>query len=122
MKKVHIVIIILFGFLLMPNNIFACGSVSSKTSCDKEVSSKKENKDCCKGDNNSEKDGKKGCSGKCGHSKCGCPSSFNGFTSVNEIHFKNNTFVFSTEKQKDFHSETYISSGFLSLWLIPKIS
>lgn len=122
MNKTHIVVIVLFGFLLMPCKTFACGSVSEKDSCKKEVSSKKENSHCCEGDNNSENKGKKGCAGKCGHSKCGCPASSNGFTLIHDIHFKSNSFDFSTEKQKDFYSETVISSGFFSLWLIPKIS
>lgn len=122
MNKVHIVVIVLFGFLLIPSKTLACGSSSDKNSCNKEVSSKKENKDCCQGNNNSGNKREKGCAGKCGHSKCGCPSSSNGFTLVYEIYFKNNIFDFSTEKQKDFYSETIISSGFFSLWLIPKIS
>ena len=122
-KRLHIIIIILtLGFFLSPTLSYACGTKTEKSSCNKEVSSKKENKDCCKSDNNSENKREKGCAGKCGHSKCGCPSSSNGFTLVYEIYFKNNLFDFSTEKQKDFYSETIISSGFYSLWLIPKIS
>lgn len=122
MDKIHIIAFVLFGFLLMPSKTFACGNGSDKNSCSKEVSSKKKNKNCCKGDNNSENEGKKGCAGKCGHSKCDCPPSTNGFTLVYEIYFKNNSFDFSTEKQKYFHLETYTSSGFFSIWLIPKIS
>lgn len=122
MNKIHIILIVLFGFLLMPNKTFACGSNSEKNSCKKEISSTKKNNDCCKIDKNCDKKSKKGCSGKCGHSKCGCPSSSNGFTLVYEINFKNNSLDFSTERKRHSYSETLTSSGFFTLWLIPKIS
>ena len=122
MNKFHILVIVLFGFLLMPSNSFACGNSSNKHSCKKEVSSKTDKEDCCKGDSHSKGKNSDGCAGKCGHSKCGCPATSNGFTIVYEIKFKNNTFDFSSEKQKNSHSETFISSGFYSIWLIPKIS
>lgn len=122
MKNYYFVLTVILGFLLMPGVSFACGKGSEKNSCKKEISSTKKNNDCCKIEKNCDKKSKNGCGGKCGHSKCGCPSSSNGFTSVYEINFKNNIFDFSSENQKYFHSETFISSGFFSLWLIPKIS
>lgn len=122
MNKLHILAIIVFGFLLMPNNTFACGNGSNKHSCKKEVSSTTDKDDCCKGDSHSKGKKSDGCAGKCGHSKCGCPTSSNGFTIVYEINFRSKTFDFSSEKQNNSHSETFISSGFYSLWLIPKIS
>jgi hypothetical protein len=122
MNKIHIFVIVLVGFLLMPIKTFACGSNSEKNSCKKEVSSKKNTESCCKRDKNSENKSENGCAGKCGHSKCGCPAASNGFTLIYEINFKNNSFDFSTEKQKYTHLQTFISSGFYTLWLIPKIS
>ena len=119
MNRFYILVLVLFGFLLMPSNTFACGNKSEKQSCKKESTSKSEKKSCCDNKDKSEK----GCGGKCGHSKCGCPSSI--ITALNfsgEIHFKNNSLDFISEKQKFSNSETFISSGFYSLWLIPKIS
>ncbi|WP_316633848.1 hypothetical protein [uncultured Flavobacterium sp.] len=64
-----------------------------------------------------------GCGRKCGHSMCGCSSGCNGgITFLNELEFKSNLLNFHSEKQKFYSLETTISSGFHSLWLIPKIS
>jgi hypothetical protein len=38
------------------------------------------------------------------------------------LKFNSNLFNFASEKQKFHNYETSISSGFNSLWLIPKIS
>jgi hypothetical protein len=102
MNKYHIFVIVLFGFLLMPSKTFACGNSSGKNSCKKEVSSKTDKGNCCKGDDNSKDKKPSGCGGKCGHSNC-------------------TTSTFSTEKPRFYHSETFISSGFTSVWLPPKI-
>ena len=62
------------------------------------------------------------CGGKCGHSNCTSSKSVNfSIISYYEIDFKNNSFNFSEEKSKFYHSKTFISSGFTSIWLIPKI-
>lgn len=126
MKKFHILLMILFGFLLMPTTTFACGnSCESKTekhSCKKETSSKKDKNSCCSNDNNSKTKDHKGCGGKCGHAKCGCTIVTSGFTATVILNFKSNNFDFFTEKQNFSNTETFISSGFYSLWLLPKIS
>lgn len=118
MKKIHILILVVLGIFLMPVSTFACGSHSENHSCKKEMTSKTEKKDCC-GKNDSSK---KECGGKCGHSKCGCSASGNLFAVTSEFHAANHTFDFSYGKQKFSTSETFVSSGFHSLWLIPKIS
>lgn len=114
--------ILFIGFLLMPNNIFACENGSNKHSCKKESTSKTQKGDCCDNDNHSKSKNHNGCDGKFSHAKCGCTAATNGFTTTIELNFKNNDFDFSTEKQKFSNTETFISSGFYSLWLIPKIS
>lgn len=121
MKKFHILLIVIFGILLMPSNTFACGnSCGNKTekhSCKKETSSKKDKDSCCSNDKNTKTKDHKGCGGK-----CGCTIVTNGFTATIELNFKNTNFDFYAEKQKFSNTETFISSGFYSLWLIPKIS
>lgn len=108
----------------MCNKTYACGTCSDKHPVRKEISSnkKKDKDDCCDSGSNSKTKNHKGCGGKCGHSKCACPSPSNGFTTAIELNFKNINFDFSTEKQKFSNTETFISSGFNFLWLIPKIS
>lgn len=123
MNKFHIIVIVLFGFLLMPSNSFACENNSKKHSSAKETSTKNDKDDCCENDNHSKKNNHEGCSGKCSHSKCGCVSSCNSsISSINELKLNSNVFNFNSEKQKFYNYETAISSGFYSLWLIPKIS
>lgn len=123
MNKLHILIIILFGFLLMPSGVFACEKNSAKHySSRKEISSKTCNDDCCKKDGHSKNKSHEGCGGKCSHSKCGCTSSCNTSVSITEWNIDTNCFNFPSAKQNFYNYETSISSGFNSLWLIPKIS
>lgn len=122
MKKFHILLIVVFGFFLMPTVTFACGNNSEKHSCKKETSSKMDKDDCCKDDSHSKNKNHDGCGGKCSHSKCGCASSCNSSISISGLNLNNKIFNFSYEKQNFYNSKAFISSGFYSLWLIPKIS
>ncbi|PKB18479.1 hypothetical protein [Flavobacterium sp. 5] len=123
MNTFHILVIVLFGFLLIPSNSFACENNSTKHSSTKETSSNMDKDDCCKNDNHSKTKNHEGCGGKCNHSRCSCATSCNSSTvAINELKFNSNLFNFSSEKQKFYNYKTTISSGFNSLWLIPKIS
>jgi hypothetical protein len=107
----------------MPSISFACENNSSKHSSQKEISSKSCNNDCCKKDSHSKTKNHEGCCGKCNHSKCGCVSScYSSTVAFNELNFNSNVFNFSSEKIKFYNYEASISSGFNSIWLIPKIS
>lgn len=118
-KKLHIYIIILtLGFFLWPTLGYACGTKTEKECCKTE---KVEKKDCCSNKHSKEKDNS--CGGKCGHSNCTSSTTVNfSIISSYEVNFKNNSFDFSWEKAKFYHSKTFVSSGFSSIWLIPKIS
>lgn len=122
-KKFHIVLLILFlGIFLTPNFSHACGTKSEKSCCKKEMPSKSEKKECCK-NKKSDNEKEKGCNGKCGHSNCSTSvSQFSLIMTFNEIEFNNNVFDFTSQKQKFYHNETNISSGFYSVWLPPKIN
>lgn len=123
-KKLHIIVLTFtLGFLLMPALSLACETGSGKSCCNKEMSSSKADKmDCCKKVNDSKNKNHDGaCNGKCGHSNC-TTSSVQFSLAFFEIKFKNNNFSFSEKKQNFIHSETNLSSGFSSIWLIPKIS
>lgn len=121
MKKIDLLLLVIFGFLLLPSITFACGNScenrSEKHSCKKENTSKTQKENCCDGDNHSKSKNHNGCKGK-----CGCTRVINGFTATIELNFKSNNFDFFTEKQNFSNTETFISSGFYSLWLLPKIS
>jgi hypothetical protein len=112
-KRLHILIIILtLGFFLSPNLSYACGTKTEKSCCKKETTSKTEKKDCCKNKQSEDKDNS--CSGKCGHSNCTSSTMY-------DIEFKNDNFSFSPEKPNFHYSKSFISSGYSSVWLPPKI-
>lgn len=121
-KKFHILLLLVaIGFFMVPALAFACEMKSEKPCCNKEISSKGDKKDCCEKDNDSQnKDHEGGCNGKCGHSNC--TTSFPQFSiAYFEIKFKSHTIDFSVKEQNYFNSETNLSSGFHSIWFIPKI-
>lgn len=122
MKKHHIAIIIILGIFLIPCSAFACAQKIIKTEkscCQRELTAKTDKKSCCDNSDNSKKE----CGGKCGNSSCAAASVIQlSVITTFEIDFKNNDLNFSLEKHKFFHSVTFLSSGFNSLWLIPKIS
>lgn len=119
-KRLHILIIMLsLGFFLSPSLGYACGTKTEKECSKKEATFKTEKKECCKKTQSNEED--TSCGGKCGHSNCTTSTVNFSLISFNEIDFNNNNFNFSTEKPKFHHSETFISSGFTSVWLPPKI-
>lgn len=108
------------GFFLAPTYSYACGTKVDKDCCRKEVPSKTEKKQCC--NDKSSKDQDNGCEGKCGHSNCTTSSVTLSVILLNEIQFTNNNFDFSNERNVFYHAESFITAGFTSIWLIPKIS
>ena len=119
-KRLHIIIIILtLGLFLSPTSSYACGTKTEKSCCKKETSSKTEKKDCCSDKNSKDKDNS--CGGKCGHSNCTTSSVNFSIIAFYEIQFNNNNFDFSSEKSKFYDFKTFLSSGFTSVWLLPKI-
>ena len=120
MKKIHFILILLIGVLLMPNSVLACGNNVEKTSCSKEMSSHKDMKDCCEKENSSKKD-HSGCAGKCGNAMCSVSSIQLGVVSTLPVNLVADLFNFSTEKQKFYHTISLTSEGYTSIWLLPKI-
>ncbi len=124
-KKFYILLIMLtLGFLATPMQTYACGTNSEKAEkscCKKEKTNKTEKKDCCKNHNSKEHKNDDGCGGKCNHSSCSCPTFNFAFALPFVAEITNNNFAISSKKQKFFHNETYLSSGFLSIWTPPNI-
>ena len=97
----------MLGFFLTPTLTYACGKPAEKTekACCKKETSQTEKKDCCK--SHSQKDKNDDCcGGKCKNPSCHCPTA------------PHNIFL---GKVTIAYTETYISSGFRSIWLPPKI-
>ena len=122
-KKIHILFLIaLLGFFLIPALTYACEMKSGKSCCNKETSANTEKKDCCKNDNHSKNKDNDSCGGKSKHSSCSCPIFHFSVILPFETELKQQCFNFLDEKENFYDSETNLSSGFSSIWLIPKIS
>ena len=119
-KKFYIVLLLLFGFLMMPTMSYACGTKSKKECCKKEATSKASKKDCCK-DTSKNKDDN-GCEGKCGHSNCTSSASSYSLLMFTDTTIENNAFDFVSEKSNLYYLETLISTGFSFIWQPPKIN
>lgn len=104
----------------MPNSTFACGSGSDNHSCKMEMPSKNKMKDCCNKNSKETKD--KGCSGKCGQSMCSVSSLNIAITSMFQYEGLNPLFNFLDKKQNFSQSVSFLSDGYSSIWLIPKIA
>lgn len=112
----------MLGIFMMPTLTYACETKAEKSCCKKESTTKTEKAACCKKDNPSKDKKEDGCGGKCTHTSCNCPVSHCSLTLVLLDEIKPKSFYFENEKQKFHDVETFLSSGFHSLWLIPKIS
>jgi hypothetical protein len=122
MKKFYFILLIMCGFLMTPSTGLACGKHSGKHSCKKEMSQHQDDA-CCSSHKGS--DGKhNGCDGKCGHKQCGCTSSIctagTLLSSMFDIPKESTKSIIG--KDIFYYSKLDLSSGFFSLWLIPKIS
>ncbi|MCG9791471.1 hypothetical protein [Flavobacterium algicola] len=122
MKKIHFILILLIGAFMMPTSVFACGNNSKQKSCTKEMSSHKGMKNCCKKKTGSNDKEHSGCSGKCGNALCSVSTLNLGIVSAFTIETNSDVFNFSTKRQKFYHSVSFTSEGYSSIWLIPKIS
>ncbi|WP_163393560.1 hypothetical protein [Flavobacterium limi] len=120
MRKIFLLLLFILGFLLMPNNAMSCNK-SLKTDSHKEMSSMKvKEHSCCKSSYSKNK--KHNCDGgKCTHTKCGCSSSCSVFLSFTEVNTSDFTIEIAFTIQKFPNFQTLVSTGYGSLWLIPKI-
>ena len=120
-KRFHIYIIILIlGFFFLPNLNYACGNKVQTECCKKELSVKAEKKSCCKKSNSKSSD--KSCGGKCNSCNCTTVVVQMSINFVNTIEFPVATDEIYTKKSSFKYTNFTISSGYVSLWLIPKIS
>lgn len=121
-NKFHILLIILtIGFFATPTLTYACGTNTNNTEkscCKKDKSNKTEKKDCCK-NHKSKNDGD--CGGNCKHPSCSCPVVHYAFNLPFSTELKTKPFFAESKKLKFYDKETYLSSGFYSIWTPPNI-
>lgn len=124
-KKFHILLIILtLGFVATPTLTYACGTNSTKSEkscCKKDKSDKGEKKDCCKKNKSKKDTSDDGCDGKCNHKSCTCSTTHFAFNLPFSSEIKIKVFFDESKKLKFYENETYLSSGFYSIWTPPNI-
>ena len=122
--RIYILSFFILGFALISSAASACGSKPERRCCcKKEKSDTKQSKkqSCCKKEQ-SHSENKDDCGGKCGDESCQCPTLDLSFSLPVLVEMNHSSFYFSTEKQKSYHTETHLSSGFYSIWSPPNIS
>ena len=132
----HIAFLIFaFDVLITPLQVLACEKMNHSVGmecCKKNKSVDNQKKDCCADKNlskkhrtqnlnkNSKDNSDKSC-GDCEHNCCPCAPSVLSFTIPSIFYLENKTFNPLKVSEKTSYTETYISSGFLSIWLPPKL-
>lgn len=117
----YITFFTLIGFIMLPTVTYACSSTSNETEINSNNSnnaSLQKNDSCNKEIGQCGNHGKN-CDGKCSNPICHCPTSCTNFTIPFLAQFSQVKLILS--KPNFYYQETYYSSGFLSIWLPPKI-
>ncbi len=124
MKKIQLLIALIFCIYLMPNIGMACGNTHVGTAdIEANQATEQQHESCCKSHESSDVEDTT-CCGQCGHSTCTCSatSSTSTFTLVAMTFFDPSiTYFFALKKTNFNYLSKSISDGFLSIWLIPKI-
>ncbi len=123
--KIYILTLVcMLGFFLIPGLSYACKAhtkVKIEKSCckaspDRHHSTRTCQEDCCK----DKRDDSEDCSGKCGNKSCQTPSQ--SFSEIPTL-FTVLQDLFDVEGKKLYalYKQPHYSSGYLSIWLPPKI-
>ncbi|QOI98869.1 MAG: hypothetical protein HRU69_08365 [Flammeovirgaceae bacterium] len=120
-RFIYIALLSLTGFLLTPPDTYACGSKSEnlENTCTKKSDTQKGKKSCCDTDNVQCNNHGRDCDGKCGNPNCHCPANHTYFTIPYFVKFSG--FKLIPHKPNFYYQDSFYSSGFLSIWLPPKI-
>lgn len=117
-KHFSILLFIVIGFMFIPSMSSDCDKSSSEMTCCKGKSKLSES--CCKDHLDSNQIENHNCKKNCNHSSCNCSSVQSNFALLCIENDKKSTI--SEIEVQNYHSiETYILSGFHSIWLPPKI-
>lgn len=117
MKDWHRILFLLFVFSFAPSDAYAC----TKNKCKKEMSDTKRQKSCC-GTGDHSKNDHSGCNGKCGNSSCVNPAAPLAINLADIVEFESNPLTVVRMRPIFYYTQPRISSGYYTIWLIPKIS
>ena len=119
-KNFYILLLMMFGYFMMPSRVCGCGMIVKKTGCKETSISKIKEVGCCAKENNTKDKNNTGCNGASKHVSCNCPSIL--LALLFNTEFTHQFCCFFPEKQNYYYSEIFISSDFRSVWHPPKIS
>ena len=121
-RHITLILVLFWGFLLVPNLSYACSKVSIKREnqkVSKKHLEKVEKKDCCKTQICKKHQQDNDCSRSCKDNSCRCDNlSFSDFLPT---HLQLNTILIFLEKSQYELTPTYCSLGYYSIWQPPKI-
>ena len=130
MSNRYCILLLLLGFFLTPALSYACDSDMDDTemSCcaaDQtfgQAPSGKVSASCCSGEASGQETCGGNCEGACGQSACSCPITHSNFALlVLSFDWEGNRCRYAFQKTKFHDKEFYLSSGFNTVWLPPKI-
>ncbi|WP_417940802.1 hypothetical protein [Flavobacterium sp. RS13.1] len=121
MRGIFLLLLFTFGFLLMPGSAMSCNIESFKSPSQDQISIKNiKEHSCCKSSDFQNKN--HNCNGeKCTHTKCTCTFSCSVFLFFISTVTSNAVIKIAYAAQRFPDLQTPISTGYGSLWLIPKI-
>ena len=123
----HIVLMLfVLSFFSTPFVTSACENSSNtteqKTCCVDQEKSNSKKSSCCDEGCSSEKEKKHECTGNCGHGSCHCNSIAPMHAILLPSKPKHLLFTSVDKKAASVYKDSFLSSGYLSIWLPPKIA
>ncbi|TDG34922.1 hypothetical protein EZJ43_16340 [Pedobacter changchengzhani] len=120
-KSFIILLISMLGFASIPSVTFACGSKTEKSCTKKDNPKKTISKECCE-DGTHQASHKDNCNDGCNHKSCHCVAVHYNLTILDTQEINTKNFEVLNNDQKFSYVETYLTSGFYSIWTPPNIS
>ncbi|MGJ7029557.1 ABC-type nickel/cobalt efflux system permease component RcnA [Niabella hirudinis] len=128
MRNISLLLLFGLGLFAIPKESYSCSkSKAIKTAhptCEKKQVQTTEKKSCCKTETCKKNVNHEGhnCNGGCNHSSCQCSTSTTSVSLPFSVELSAKDLFASSEKKKFSFMKACYSSGFLSIWLPPKIS
>jgi hypothetical protein len=119
MKRLNLILLLLFGFIMSPNFVLACGSKSEKSCCGAKKMETSCKMKCCQ--KQEEDNSNKGCDGKCDKNTCQVQSIFVGAVLPSNVEIEFKKFIIETSSKLFFHKETVALAVYLSIWTPPNL-
>jgi len=123
-KHINLLILLCFGFFLMPTLSYGCTKKTVRTEHQnyrKKQSPKTELKDCCKTKSCKNDRGHNDCGGKCKHSSCRCSSTPFSLMIPIRVYVQTLHHFAEIKREKFGLQQACYSSVFSSIWQPPKI-